>query len=53
VVNISSAVNQNTPREEEGVSVGVAPRLQVYNEDLRQIELELSRTLELAVAAEN
>jgi hypothetical protein len=49
--HISAAVNQHATIEDAVFSVGVAPRL--YNEDLRQLELELSRVPELAVAAEN
>jgi hypothetical protein len=48
---MSAAVNQHAATEEAVFSVGAAPGL--YNEDLRNIELELSRVQELAVAAEN
>jgi hypothetical protein len=44
-------VNQHATIEEAVFLCGAAPRL--YNEDLRQLELELSRVPELAVAAEN
>jgi hypothetical protein len=44
-------VNQHATREEAIFSVGAAPRL--YIEDFWQLELELSRVPELAVAAEN
>jgi hypothetical protein len=47
----SAAVNQHATIEEAVFSVGTTPRL--YNEDLTQLELELSRVPELAVAAEN
>jgi hypothetical protein len=50
-VNISVAVNQHASIKEAVFSVGAAPSL--YNEDLTQLELELSRVLELAVAAED
>jgi hypothetical protein len=40
--HISAAVNQNATIEEAVFSVGVAPRL--YNEDLTQIELEMSES---------
>jgi hypothetical protein len=45
--HISAAVNQLATVEEAVFSVGVAPRL--YNENLRQLELELRESLELAV----
>jgi hypothetical protein len=45
---IPAAVNQHTAIEEAVLSVG-PPRL--YNKDLTQLELELSRVLELAAAA--
>jgi hypothetical protein len=38
--HISATVNQHTIIEEVVFSVGAAPRL--YNEDLKQLELELS-----------
>jgi hypothetical protein len=44
---ISAAVNQHTTIEEAVFSVGAAPRL--YNEDLKQLELELRGSPELAV----
>jgi hypothetical protein len=47
---ISAAVNQHATTEEAVFSVD-PPR--GYNEDLKQVELELSRVLELAFAAEN
>jgi hypothetical protein len=40
-------VNQHATREEGVFSVGAAPRL--YNEDLRQIELELREPPEFVV----
>jgi hypothetical protein len=43
-------MNQHATIEEAMFSVGAAPGL--YREDLRQLELELSRVPELAVAAE-
>jgi hypothetical protein len=49
--HISTAVNQHVTIEEAVFSVTAAPRL--YNEDLIQLEQELSRVLEMAVAAEN
>jgi hypothetical protein len=49
--HIYATVNQHRTIEEAVFSVGAAPRL--YNEDLRQLELELSRVPELAVAVEN
>jgi hypothetical protein len=46
----SSRSSESTPTIEEAVfSVGAAPRL--YNEDLTQVESELSCVPELAVAA--
>jgi hypothetical protein len=47
----SAAVNQHATTEGAVFSVVTAPRL--YNMDLAQLELELSRVPELAVAAEN
>jgi hypothetical protein len=47
----SAAKNQHATIEEAVFSVGSSPRL--YNEDLRQLEGELSRVAESAVAAEN
>jgi hypothetical protein len=49
--HISAAVNQHATTEEAVFSVGAVSAL--YNEDLRKLELELSRVQELAVAAEN
>jgi hypothetical protein len=49
--HISAAVNQHATIEEVVFVVGAAPRL--YNEDLTQLELELSRVPDLAVATEN
>jgi hypothetical protein len=49
--HISAAANQHATIEEAVFSVGAALRL--YNEDLTQLELELSRVPELAIAAEN
>jgi hypothetical protein len=49
--HISAAVSQHETIQEAVFSVGVAPRL--YNEDLRQLKLELRESPELAVAAEN
>jgi hypothetical protein len=40
-------VNQHTTIAEAVVSVGAAPRL--YNEDLRQVEIEFRESQELAV----
>jgi hypothetical protein len=40
-------MNQHTTIEEAVFSVRTAPRL--YNEDLRQLELELRKSLEAAV----
>jgi hypothetical protein len=40
-------VNQHATTDEAVFSVGAAPRL--YNEDLRQLELELRESPELAV----
>jgi hypothetical protein len=45
--HISAAVNQHATIEKAVYSVGAAPRL--YNEDLRQLELELTESAELAV----
>jgi hypothetical protein len=45
--HISAAVNQQATIEEVLFSLGVALRL--YNEDLRQLELELREPAELAV----
>jgi hypothetical protein len=45
--HISVAVNQNATIEETVFSVGAAPRL--HNEDLRQSEIELGESSELAV----
>jgi hypothetical protein len=45
--HISAAVNENATIEEVVFSVGAAPKL--YNEDLTQLELELSWFPELAV----
>jgi hypothetical protein len=47
--HIFAAVNQHAIIQEALFSVGAAPRL--YKEDLTQLELELSRVPELAVAA--
>jgi hypothetical protein len=49
--HISAAVNQHATTEEGVFSVGATAVL--YNEDLRKLELELSRFQELAVTAEN
>jgi hypothetical protein len=49
--HISAAVNQHATIDEAVFSVGAAPRL--YNENLTQLELEMSRVPELAVAAKN
>jgi hypothetical protein len=49
--HISAAVNQHAAIVELVFSVGAAPRL--YKEDLTQLELELSRVLELTVAGED
>jgi hypothetical protein len=49
--HISAAVNQHATIQEAVFSVGAAPRL--YNKDLTQLELELSRVPGLAVAADN
>jgi hypothetical protein len=46
--HISAAVNQQATIEGAVFSVGAAPRL--HNEDLRQLELELSESPEMAVA---
>jgi GTP:adenosylcobinamide-phosphate guanylyltransferase len=51
VKHISAAVNQHATMEEAAFSVGATPRL--YIEDLTQLESELSRVPELAVAADN
>jgi predicted RNase H-like HicB family nuclease len=48
---ISTVVNQGATIEEVVFSVGTALRL--YKEDFTQLELELSRVPELAVAAES
>jgi hypothetical protein len=48
---VTASVNQHATIEEAAFSVGAAPRL--HNEDLRHLELELSRVSDLAVAAEN
>jgi hypothetical protein len=48
---ISAALNQHATTGEAVFTVGAAPRL--YNEDLRQLELELSRVPDLEVASEN
>jgi hypothetical protein len=45
--HISTAMNQHTTTEEGTFPVGAAPRL--CNEDLRQLELELRESPELAV----
>jgi hypothetical protein len=45
-VNISAAVNQHATIEKALFSMGAAPRL--YNEDLRQLELELRESPGLA-----
>jgi hypothetical protein len=45
--HISEAVNQHSTIEEAVFSVGTAPRL--YNEYLRQLELELRESPELVV----
>jgi hypothetical protein len=45
--HISAAMNQHATREEYVFSVGSSPRL--YNEDLRQLELELRVSPVLAV----
>jgi hypothetical protein len=45
--HISEGVNQHATTEEAVFSVGAAPRL--YNGDLRQLELELRESPELAV----
>jgi hypothetical protein len=42
-----TAINQHATIEEAVFSVGAAPRL--YNEDLRQLELELGEPPELAL----
>jgi hypothetical protein len=44
-------MNQHATTEEAVFSVVASQRL--YNEDLKQLELELSRVPELAVGAEN
>jgi hypothetical protein len=49
--HFSAAVNQHVTTSEVEFSVG--DTLRPYNEDLKQLDLELSRVLELAVAAEN
>jgi hypothetical protein len=49
--HISAAVYQHATIEEAMFSLGAALRL--YNEDLRQLELELRESPELSVAAEN
>jgi hypothetical protein len=45
--HISAAENQHITMQEAESSVGAAPRL--YNEDLRQLELELTVSPELGV----
>jgi hypothetical protein len=50
-VNISAAVNQHATIEETLFSVGATSTL--YKNELTLLERELSRILELAVAAEN
>jgi hypothetical protein len=49
--HIPAAMNQHATMEEAVFCVGAIPML--YNEDFRQLELELSRVPVLAVAAEN
>jgi hypothetical protein len=45
--HFSTAVNQHATIEEAAFSVGAVPRL--YNENLRQLELDLREPPELAV----
>jgi hypothetical protein len=46
--HIHAAVNQHATIEEAVFSMELAPRLYLYNEDLRQLEFELSRIPEFA-----
>jgi hypothetical protein len=49
--HISAAVNQHATIEEAVLYVGAALRL--YNDNLMQLELEMSQIPEMAVAAKN